>query len=60
MIGYCPLEELVPPVRHEQPVITKKDEVKPEVGLEESECNYVVMAFIVGVIFLAVSDSIRT
>lgn len=54
------MEELVPPVRHEQPVITKKDEVKPEVGLEESECNYVVMAFIVGVIFLAVSDSIRT
>jgi hypothetical protein len=59
MIGYCPLEELEPPVRREQPVVTKKAEPKTEVGLEESECNYVVMAFIVGVLFLAVSDSIR-
>jgi hypothetical protein len=60
MIGYCPLEELEPPMRREQPVVTKKPEVKSEpTGLEESECNYVVMAFIVGVLFLAVSDSIR-
>jgi hypothetical protein len=59
MIGYCPLEELEPPTRREQPVVTKKAEVKSEIGLEESECNYVVMAFIVGVLFLAVSDSIR-
>jgi hypothetical protein len=56
MIGYCPLEELEPPVRREQPVVTKK--VEPT-GLEDTECNYVVMAFIVGVLFLAVSDSIR-
>jgi hypothetical protein len=60
MIGYCPLEEQEPPVRREQPVGIKKVEVRPEGGLEESECNYVVMAFIVGVLFLAVSDSIRT
>ena len=46
-------------MRQEQPVVTKKAEAKPEAGLEESECNYVVMAFIVGVLFLAVSDSIR-
>ena len=47
-------------MRREQPVVTKKPEVKSEpAGLEESECNYVVMAFIVGVLFLAVSDSIR-
>jgi hypothetical protein len=59
MIGCCPLEDLEPPVRREQPVVAKKAEVKPEAGLEESECNYVVMAFIVGVLFLAVSDSIR-
>ena len=58
MIGYCPLEELEPPVRQQQPVVPKKVETKPEVGLEETECNYVVMAFIVGVLFLAVSDSI--
>jgi hypothetical protein len=59
MIGYCPLDELEPPVQREQPVVTKKEEVKPEIGIEETECNYVVMAFIVGVLFLAVSDSIR-
>jgi hypothetical protein len=59
MIGCCPLEDLEPHVRQEQPVVTKKAEVKPEAGLEESECNYVVMAFIVGVVLLAVSDSIR-
>jgi hypothetical protein len=60
MIGYCPLEELEPPVRQQQPVVEPKAESKPMVtGLEETECNYVVMAFIVGVLFLAVSDSIR-
>jgi hypothetical protein len=60
MIGYCPLEELEPPARQQQPVVTPKaEEDKPMVGLEETECNYVVMAFIVGVLFLAVSDSIR-
>lgn len=60
MIGYCPLEEIEPPVRQQQPVVKPEAESKPVVtGLEETECNYVVMAFIVGVLFLAVSDSIR-
>ena len=60
MIGYCPLEDLEPPVRQQQPAVKPKvEEAKPVVGLEETECNYVVMAFIVGVLFLAVSDSIR-
>ena len=61
MIGYCPLEELEPPVRQQVPVGAPKTETeaKPPMGLEETECNYVVMAFIVGVLFLAVSDSIR-
>ena len=31
----------------------------PQIGLEETEMNYVIMAFIVGVVILAVSDSIR-
>ena len=61
MIAYCPLEELEPPVRRQETVVTKK--VEPETALvpslEETECNYVVMAFIVGVVLLAVSDSIR-
>ena len=59
MIGYCPLEELEPPVKQQEPVVQPMAETKLVVGLEETECNYVVMAFIVGVLFLAVSDSIR-
>ena len=54
------MEELEPPVRQQQPVVKPRgEEAKPLTGLEETECNYVVMAFIVGVLFLAVSDSIR-
>lgn len=61
MIGYCPLEDLEPPmVQQREPVVMKQVVQKPPIkGIEETECNYVVMAFIVGVLFLAVSDSIR-
>jgi hypothetical protein len=60
MIGYCPLEDLEPPAMQQRPVVKPAaEQAKPAVGLEETECNYVVMAFIVGVLFLAVSDSIR-
>jgi hypothetical protein len=60
MIAYCPLEELEPPVRQQEVVVEAKAEpVKPQVGREETEMNYVIMAFIVGVVALAVSDSIR-
>ena len=60
MIAYCPLEDLEPPVRPKVSVErTKTDEVKPQVGHEETELNYVIMAFIISVILLAVSDSMR-
>ena len=59
MIGYCPLEDLEPPTQQQKPVVKPKVESKPLNGFEETECNYVVMAFIVGVVILAVSDSIR-
>tara|TARA_R110002111_G_scaffold132240_1_gene197866 strand:+ start:440 stop:625 length:186 start_codon:yes stop_codon:yes gene_type:complete len=60
MIAYCPLEELDPPVRQPKPVVkSKTEEVKPQIGREETELNYVIMAFIVGVVLLAVSDTIR-
>lgn len=59
MIGYCPLEELEPPVQRQEVVVKPKPEAVNSLALEETECNYVVMAFIVGVLFLAVSDSIR-
>jgi|TARA_B110000503_G_scaffold110058_1_gene164717 hypothetical protein len=61
MIAYCPLEELEPPVRQPKPVVkSKTEEVKPQIGREETELNYVIMAFIVGVVLLAVSDTVRT
>ena len=60
MIAYCPLEELEPPVRQQEVVAEAKAEhVKSQVGREETEMNYVIMAFIVGVVALAISDSIR-
>jgi hypothetical protein len=61
MIAYCPLEELEPPVRQQKPVVKSKTEEapKPQVGHEETELNYVIMAFIAGVVVLAVSDTIR-
>lgn len=57
MIAYYPLEELDPPKKNPKPVDTEK--VVIPVGTEESELNYIVIAFIVGVIALAVSDAIR-
>jgi hypothetical protein len=58
MIGYCPLEDIEPEIPKKESIVERKDTPK-EVGVEETECNYVVMAFIAGVLFLAVSDSIR-
>ena len=60
MIAYCPLDDLEPPVRPKQPVVeSKTEEVKPQIGREETELNYVIMAFIAGVIVLAVSDTMK-
>jgi hypothetical protein len=56
MIAYCPLDEVEPSIKKQK---IEAEEIKPHVGREETELNYVVMAFIVGVIVLAVSDSIR-
>lgn len=57
MIGYCPLEELEPPVRRQEVTVVEKPVSK--VGFEETECNYAVMAFIVGVFILAIADSME-
>tara|TARA_R110001606_G_scaffold207384_2_gene355070 strand:+ start:12 stop:197 length:186 start_codon:yes stop_codon:yes gene_type:complete len=60
MIAYCPLEELDPPIRQPKPVVkSTTEEVQPQIGREETELNYVIMAFIAGVVILAVSDTIR-
>ena len=58
MIGYCPLEELEPPVRRQEVAVVEKPE-SVRTGLEETECNYAVMAFIIGVLILALADSIE-
>lgn len=51
MIGYCPLETYEAPV--EPPP-------RPQGPIEETtECNYVVMFFIVGVVALAAMDAVK-
>jgi hypothetical protein len=55
MIGYCPLEE-DPPVVHQLEVRRPQLEREPS-GPEETECNYLVLAFILGVVVLAATDS---
>ena len=59
MIGYCPIEFDEPP----QPVIPEKRRViakkEPVIIDENTECNYVVMFFIVGVIALAAMDAVK-
>tara|TARA_B110000503_G_scaffold41076_1_gene67606 strand:+ start:3046 stop:3222 length:177 start_codon:yes stop_codon:yes gene_type:complete len=57
MIAYYPLEELDPPKKTPEPVMTQ--EVVTQISLEESELNYIVIAFIAGVVILAISDAIR-
>tara|TARA_Y100000385_G_C13018881_1_gene605196 strand:+ start:1186 stop:1356 length:171 start_codon:yes stop_codon:yes gene_type:complete len=46
----CPTKKIV-----EEP----EPQIDSKVGREETEMNYVIMAFIIGVVMLAVSDSIR-
>ncbi len=57
MIGYAPLDEVAPlppqaPIR--KPVVQKKTPLSNE----DTECNYLVMFFIVGVFVLAATDSV--
>lgn len=60
MIAYCPLDETEPPIKKQKAVEKiQPDEVKSRVAREETELNYVVMAFIVGVVLLAFTDSIK-
>jgi len=59
MIGYCPIEfdEPQAPVN---PPVKRKIPVKSQSVVEDTtECNYVVMFFIVGVLALAAMDSMK-
>lgn len=54
MIGYCPLET------YEAPVEPPRQPPRPQGPIEETtECNYVVMFFIVGVVALAAMDAVK-
>ena len=59
MIGYAPFEPEEPTPR--RPVAKKppmKQSHNPR-GLEETECNYVVLFFVGGVLCLAVMDALK-
>jgi hypothetical protein len=56
MIAYCPLEDLEPPPPPRQQEVVAS---VPEVGTEDTELNYVILAFIVGVVALAISDATK-
>ncbi len=56
MLSYCPLEdETVAPIIQPKIIKNKLDPV----GIEETECNYLVIFFILGVLVLAATDSIK-
>ena len=56
MIGYCPLDEETP-IR--QVIRRPPQQQIPKEGTEDTECNYLVMFFILGVIVLSITDNIR-
>lgn len=61
MIGYCPLDE--DPIERPRPSrevsVQVQEKLKNSTGRgEDTECNYVVLFFIAGVIALAIMDTI--
>ena len=56
MIGFCPLEDDTPQV-HPTPSYTNN--IVQKVNKEDTECNYLVMFFVIGVLFLAITDNMR-
>lgn len=56
MISYCPIEEETPIrqiIRTPPPT-----QIKKSLSEEDTECNYLVMFFILGVIVLSITDNI--
>jgi hypothetical protein len=54
MISYCPLDEDTPIRQIVKPRVPKP--VEPQ--NEDTECNYLVMFFILGVLVLSITDNI--
>jgi hypothetical protein len=64
MIGFCPLDEEEPrrvvPRQLPPRVIRKNVPVQSQpTQTEQTECNYAVLFFIVGVVVLALSDNVK-
>ena len=62
MIGFSPIDfvEDEPPSPVQKEVrVSKKEQQAPPIMEDTTECNYVVMFFIVGVIALAAMDSVK-
>ena len=64
MIAYYPLEDDVPPppsvpVPVPVTIVTPQNSLSKLFDGETTECNYLVFAFIMGVLFLAFTDSVR-
>lgn len=63
MIGYSPIDFDEPlPIQRErqnEPERVKYKKIEPTVSDENTECNFVVMFFIVGVVALAAMDAIK-
>jgi hypothetical protein len=58
-IAYCPLDE-EPPVRlPPKAVARKRQQRRPEPTKEDTEVNYLVLFFLAGTVFLALTDSMK-
>ena len=59
MIGSCPLDE--DPIERPRPsreaLVSNEEKHKPSARGEDTECNYVALFFIEGVITLAIMDT---
>ncbi len=55
MIGYCPLDNDF----GEPPKVYKRPQSIKKVNKDDTECNYLVMFFVLGVFALAVSDQLK-
>lgn len=58
-LSMCPIEdEVAPPRRQVRPdVVVRPREAAVPVMEEDTECNYLILFFIVGVIVLALTDA---
>ena len=60
MIGYCSIDDLEsPPPKKIETQPPPPPQHKKLFDGETTECNYLVMAFVLGVLFLALTDSVR-